>query len=130
MMSDLIETFEEVLNEFGDVITVKCKKAQVLEGKKVRDERGRLIFDEEEIETIARIKLVKGSESIVSNNVLQRGDAIGLFSLEDYPYLTANSEVILKQTLPNGEQIETNFEMVKPIVKKTHVESGLKRIEI
>jgi len=115
--------------EYGEPITIITKNPVIQNGKVVEDERGHTVYVEDEIDTIARIKLMMGMEILVENGVLDVGDAQGLFFLEDRKYINSRSKISYKQTMPDGYVIETQFRCLSPIVLKTHLETNLKRVE-
>lgn len=128
-MIDMVDAFEEFLNEFGISATIKYSEPVVLDGEIQVDERGHTQYNITDIDTLVSAKTMIGNEQIVSNGVLQSGDALGNFSLKDFKYLTVNSKVVLHQTLPDGSNADSTFNILKPIIRKSHIETKLKGTE-
>lgn len=121
--------FDDYIAAYGDQILIVYRNPSIVDGSVVKDERGHTVYVEEEIETIARIKMMRGTETLVKNGVLQVGDATGLFSLTDYAYINRQSKVILKRVF-NGQTRELIFNMSQPVEKKTHITANLKRVDL
>lgn len=125
----MIEAFEDFISEYGDIVTILTRTPSEAGGEIVKDDRGHIIYDEEEIDTIARIRTVRPNEQLVKQGVLKLNDAVGLFSLTERDYIKTNNTVVLKQFIEESSY-ESRYEMMQPIIKKTHIEVNLKRVDI
>lgn len=124
------EGFEAMIGELGDVIIIHSKNKVYEDGEVVKDERGRVTYTIENIDSMAFIKDVKPNSSLISNGVLSIGDGTGLFYLDDHPYLRVNTEITRIQEMPDGELIRTKYKMQKPVFKKGHIEALIKQVVV
>lgn len=116
--------FNKILNRFGKEVTVTHRTPKTDGGEIVKDKDGHPVYDEETVTLKALIRIMKGSERIVENLILEPGEAIGKFKLSDGIYLNKNSSL----TADYGNGLIYNWNMTKPIQKLTHFEVNLKKI--
>lgn len=116
--------FNRILNRFGRKVTVTHRTPQTVGGEVVKDKDGHPVYDEETVTLKALINIMKGSERIVENLILEPGEAIGHFKLTDGIYLNENSSL----SVDYGDGLVYNYNMMKPIQKLTHFEVNLKKV--
>lgn len=125
------KTITSLINRLGRLVTITTRTPQKdQERNVVKDTRGHPIYTETINTTIARVKVMRGHERIIQNNILQTGDAIGLFKLADAGYLNEDSHLYIKDTNTEGDGQSFNFKIGKPVFKETHIECNLRRSEI
>lgn len=124
-------TMNRMINQHGRLVQLTTRTPQEDEqGEIVRDSRGHTIYDEEVNTVIARVKVLRGGERLVRNNILQVGDAVGIFKLTDAAYLNEQSYLFIQDTNTLGDGQSFNFKIDKPVFKKTHIEANLRRSEL
>lgn len=116
--------FNKILKRFGKEVTVTHRTPQTIGGVVMKDKDGHQVYDEESVTLKALIKIMKGSERIVENLILEPGEAIGHFKLSDGIYLNEDSSL----SIDYGDGLVYNYNMMKPIQKVTHFEVNLKKI--
>lgn len=119
------KTITSLINRLGRLVTITTRT-----DTGTRDTRGHTVYTETINTTIARVKVMRGHERIIQNNILQTGDAIGLFKLADAGYLNEDSHLYIKDTNTEGDGQSFNFKIGKPVFKETHIECNLRRSEI
>lgn len=124
-------TMNRMINQHGRLVQVTTRTPQEdPQGEVVRDSRGHTIYDEEVNTVTARVKVLRGGEHLVRNNILQVGDAVGIFKLTDAAYLNEQSYLFIQDTNTLGDGQSFNFKIDKPVFKKTHIEANLRRSEL
>lgn len=121
--------FGTFINRYGKPVTIIHRTPKEDETGIVKDKKGHIIYDEEEIETSARVNFLDGTEHFLNNATVQTFDAIALFETSDAEYLNENSR--LRVTNPyTAEEIE--LQMLKPraLEQLPHIEVRLKLREI
>lgn len=129
-MSLMTDSFEEFINRFGDNVTILHKIPRTKNGEVLKNDRGRTVYNIKEIPLRCRVKLLKGDEKIVQGGILQDGDGIGLFKLQDGQYINENNRLRIKYTDTIGNDYTCEFKLFKPRFKKTHLICKLKEVEI
>lgn len=121
-MKNVIKTF---INRYGKQVTIIYRTPKEDETGVVKNKKGHIIYNEEEIETKARVNFLDGTESFLNNATVQEFDAIALFMTKDAEYLNENCR--LKVTNPFTEE-EVTMQMLKPkaLDQLPHIEVRLK----
>ncbi len=130
-MKPPINAINNMINQYGRLVQVTTRTpTENGQGEIVKDNRGHVVYNEEINTITARIKVMRGGERLVRNNILQVGDAVGIFKLSDAGTLNEQSYLFLQDVNTEGYGQSFNFKIEKPVHKQTHIEANLKRSEL
>jgi hypothetical protein len=119
--------FTSFIKRFGTDVVVTHRTPKTVAGEVVKNDKGRIIYDEEEVELRCNLTIFKGTEVFLNNATVQEGDGTGSFLLEDQQYLNENS-YLTKTYEDTGEVLK--FKMQKPKRLRTKITVPLKSREI
>lgn len=129
-VNQIRQGFTDYIRLYGDQAKIIHHTPQKIDGKVIKDDRGHTVYNKEEINIQCRVKLLKGDERVIQSGLMEEGDAVGLFQLKDSQYIHERNELILTQQENYGETYHYRFRLTKPVYKKTHITSKLRRLEI
>jgi hypothetical protein len=117
--------FKTFINRYGEPVTIIYRTPSEDANGIIKNKKGHTVYKEEEIETVARVNFLDGTEHFLNNATVQSFDAIALFETKDAEYLNENSWLIT--TDPNTLQ-EVTMQMLKPkaLRQLPHIEVQLK----
>lgn len=121
--------FKTFINRYGEDVTIIHRTPKEDVNGIVKDGKGHILYNEEEIETRARVNFLDGTERFLNNATVQSFDAIALFETSDAEYLNENSRL---KTIDPYTAKEITMQMLKPkaLRQLPHIEVRLKYRDI